>query len=111
MPTVIDKDIRPYHLAIYEAIREAWIDYGASPSRDELSQAVKCSLATVNQGIAVLRQRGYIEAPKYAVRMLKPTDINRVVLRAPPDPWDDLLPPKKYWTGTRKDRYHEPDVT
>lgn len=102
MPTVIDKTLRPFHLSVYEALTEAWRDYGSSPSKDELSRACRCSSTTVHQAIRELRRRGYILAPKHGIRALKPTDIDRVILLEEPDPWADLVPKPKYWSGVKE---------
>lgn len=98
MPTIIDPTLRPFHAAVYAAIREAWVDYGEAPSQHQLSLAVQCSSTTVHQALAELRRRGYIIQPKHSRKMVKPTDIDREILIKEPDPWDDLNEPKKYWT-------------
>lgn len=97
MPTKLDPTIRKFHLAVYEAIRECWIDYGVSPSQVELSHACLCSTTTVIQAIRELKKRGYITAQKSRARSLKPVDIDLRLIREPPDPWGELQPVKRYW--------------
>lgn len=94
---VVDDTLREPHVRIYAAILEAWTDYGWSPSHVELRDATHYSLTTVSKVVNDLKKKGYITAPKFQVRQLKPTDITRTLSAEPPPPWQDLTPPKKYF--------------
>ena len=69
----------------------------------ELSRACRCSTTGVVDAIKVLRAKGYIHAPRFQIRSLMPTDIERTISREPIDPWAELAPPKKYFVR-RKDK-------
>ena len=102
MPTILDPALRPFHIDVYNAIREAWTDYGSSPSKDELARACRCSSTTVHQAINSLCAKGHLIAPRFAARALKPVDIDRVLIREPIDPWATLVPPSKFWSGVKE---------
>lgn len=113
MANEVHPDMSPYHIRIYEAIREyLWYGIGQDPanrtdrslpgegpSKQELQLACRCSSTTVNQAFAELRRRGLIVAPKFGVRMVRPTDIERTISKAEPDPWAELSEEDgpKYW--------------
>jgi DNA-binding transcriptional MocR family regulator len=86
----IDETLRPFHAKIYQAIREAWTDYGMAPSQHEMMLAAQCSSTTVQQALKELRKRGYIVAPKHGTRAARPTDLHRIIRIEPPDPWAGL---------------------
>lgn len=90
MPHVIDATLRPIHAKVYMAVREAWLEHGIAPSQMELQLACQCSGTTVHQAIRELRKRGYVVAPKFAVRAIKPTDFERTISVKPLDPWAPL---------------------
>jgi len=90
MPHVIDPTLRPLHAKIYEAIREHWLTSGQGPSKLELMRACGVSMTTVIQATNELRRRGFVLAPKFSVRGIKPTDMERTVSTKPLDPWAEL---------------------
>jgi DNA-binding transcriptional MocR family regulator len=90
MPHVTDPTLRPTWVTVYAALREYWLLTGQGPSKDELMRAAKVSMTTVIQAINELRRRGYVVSPKFGVRQTKPTDLDRVISREPPDPWAEL---------------------
>lgn len=96
MPVVIDKTLRPVHIKVYAALREALIEHGICPSKVELRDATLLSITTVIKVINDLRRKGYIQAPKHGVRALRLTDMDRILALEEPDPWAELKP-KKYW--------------
>jgi len=93
---LVDPTLRPFHADVYAAIREAWLEHGFAPSQHELALACMCSSTTVINAIRELRKRGYIHAPKFAMRTVKPTDMERTISVEPLDPWGALVP-KKYF--------------
>lgn len=98
MPHVTDPTLRPTWVTVYAALRECWLVYGQGPSKDELMRACKISMTSVIQAIRELRSRGYVHAPKFAVRGVKPTDLNRTISNRPLDPWAELEDDQpKYW--------------
>lgn len=102
MPTKIDPSLRKTHASVYAALRECWLDYGQCPSQVELSHATQLSTTTVIQAIRELRKRGYILAPKFTARGMRPTDVDLEILTAKPDPWSELQPPRRYWKPDTK---------
>lgn len=87
---VVDPTLRPTWVTVYAALREYWLLSGQGPSKDELMRACKISMTTVIQAIRELRARGYVHAPKFTVRGVKPTDMDRTISKYPPDPWAEL---------------------
>lgn len=90
MPHVVDPELRNTWVTVYAALREYWMLSGQGPSKDELMRAAKVSMTTVIQAINELRRKGYVHAPKFAVRSCKPTDMNRTISNRPLDPWAEL---------------------
>ena len=98
MVHVVDPTIRELHAKVYEALREYWLLSGQGPSKDDIMRAVKCSMTTIIQAARELRNRGYIHAPKHAIKSMKPTDMDRTISKYPPDPWAELEEPTtKFW--------------
>lgn len=97
MTHVVDPSLRPPHIEVYNALLEAWREYGFSPSKIELRNATHYSITTVNKVVKDLKSKGYIYAPKFQVRALKPTDLDRTISIAPLPPWEDLTPKKVYF--------------
>jgi len=93
----VDPTLREPHIAVYDALREAWNEYGFSPSKIELRNATHYSITTVNKVVKDLKAKGYITAPKFQVRQMKPTDLDRTLSIAPLPPWEALTPPRKYF--------------
>ena len=102
MTHVVDPSLRDPHVKIYSAILEAWTDHGRSPSHVELRDATWYSLTTINKIVSDLKKKGYITAPKFQVRSLKPTDLSRTLSAEPLPPWNDLTPPKKWFKVTQR---------
>lgn len=94
---VVEPTFTDYDCAIYEALRQCWNDFGQCPSYELLQHACLCSAPTVRKAVMRLKAKGLITARKYAVKSLKPTDLDRRVVNREPDPWADLAPPKKYF--------------
>lgn len=97
----VEQDLTDYDVNIYEALRQAWNDFGLCPSYEQLQHACLCSAPTVRKAVTKLRAKGLITARKYQVRSLKPTDLDRRLVNKPPDPWADLAPPKKYFKASK----------
>lgn len=93
----IDPTLKSTHVKVYAALREAWVDYGWAPSQIEIRDACLLSVDTVRQALKELKRRGYITMPKHQVRSARPTDLERTIGNAPPDPWAELEPPKKFF--------------
>lgn len=86
----VHPDMSPYHVRVYEAVREHWWYKGSAPSQYELQIACRCSSTTVHQAFAELRRRGLVTAPKHGVRQVKPTDMTRTISVASLDPWAEI---------------------
>jgi DNA-binding transcriptional MocR family regulator len=98
MAHVVDPTLRNTWVTVYAALREYWLLSGQGPSKDELMRAAKISMTSVIQATRELRARGYITAPKFGVRQMKPTDLDRTISNRPPDPWAELEEPAtKFW--------------
>lgn len=101
VPHVVDPTLRNTWVTVYAALREYWLLAGQGPSKDELMRAAKVSMTTVIQAINELRRKGYVHAPKFQTRAVKPTDLDRTISNKPLDPWaelDDDTP--QYWNMT-----------
>lgn len=96
MPHQVDPTLRDPAVKMYAAIREAWLDYGKSPSQIELRDATGYSITTVVQSLKVLRDKGYIVNPKFGVRSIQLTDWERTLSNKPVDPWA-ALSETKFW--------------
>lgn len=97
MTEVIDEELTDNTIAVYAALLQCHNDFGESPSYQQLQHACQISAPTVRKAITVLKRKGLITAPKFQVRAIKPTDPERTLRNRPPDPWDALRPPKKYF--------------
>ncbi len=98
MVHVVDPELRPIWVKVYAALVEYWQLSGQGPSKDELMRACKCSMTSVIQAVNELRRKGYVTAPKFGVRSVKPTDLERSISREPPDPWAELdEEPQTFW--------------
>lgn len=93
----IDTELTDFDVKVYEALRQAINDFGMSPSNMELQHACLTSSATVYKAIRKLRRKGYIIAPKFHARAMRPTDSELELGNAPKNPWDNLVPPRKYF--------------
>ena len=93
----IDESLTPLQVKIYGAIREAWVDWGMSPSQVEIRNATLCSITTVMQALKILRAKGYISQVKFQARSLRPTDPDRVIANHPVYPWEELVPAQKFF--------------
>ena len=97
MTTVVDTDLTPVQARIYEAVRQCWRIYGQAPSQYEVQRAVGCSSTSVQNAYRVLKRKGYFSGTKFAVRGARPTDMEREVLCAPPDPFAAFDDPELFW--------------
>ena len=97
LPEIIDPELTDNTIHVYAAILQCTGDFGESPSYQQLQHACQISAPTVRKAITILKRKGLITAPKFQVRAIKPTDPERVLRNRPPDPWDELKPPKKYF--------------
>ena len=95
--TVIDPTLTPTTIHVYAALVECWQIYGQSPSQYELQVACRCSNTSIQKSIKALKDRGHILSAKFGVRSLKVVDMDRRVLRDPPDPFAELEEPVRYW--------------
>lgn len=96
MSVKVDPSLRDAAVTVYAAIAEAWNEYGESPTKQELRAATGYSLTTIQQAVETLRKKGYLEAPKFAVRALKLTDWELKLANREPDPWAPLEE-VKFW--------------
>lgn len=96
MTVHVDPELRDPAIAIYAALVEYWREYGKAPSKVELRTATGYSLTTITEASDDLRKRGYIVAPKFAARSMRPTDWDRKLANKPPDPWAPLAE-TKFW--------------
>jgi SOS-response transcriptional repressor LexA len=94
---VIDTTLRDSHVKIYEVLRQYVAMTGKSPSKQELARGASLSIVTVYQAEKALKEKGYIESTKDEIRSMRPTDLDRLILNAEPDPWEELEDPKLYW--------------
>ena len=63
----------------------------------QIQHACRISAPTVRKAIKDLKSRGLIVAPKFQVRAIKPTDLERTVSNRELSPWDAVAPEKKYF--------------
>lgn len=97
MPHVVDPGLTKAWCEVYEAMRQAWTDFGVGPSQSELCKATGYSAMTIRDAFRNLRANGHIVAPKYGARTAKPVDLERTISiseELAPKPWDS---PKQYW--------------
>lgn len=94
---VVDPTLTPTAIHVYEAIRTCWQTYDAAPSQYELQVACRCSSTSIQKAFKALKDRGHILVPKHATRYVRPVDMERRVLRDPPDPFSELQPEHQYW--------------
>lgn len=98
MTIVIDPTLTPTTVHVYAALVECWELYGMSPSQYELQVACRCSNTSIQKSIKALRDKGFITAPKFGVRSIKPTDFDRKIYKEPPDPFEELAyDGPRYW--------------
>lgn len=95
--TVIDPTLTPTTIHVYAALVECWRVYGQSPSQYELRVACHCSSTSIQNALRILRDKGHIRREKFSVRGIHPVDMDRRVLRDPPDPFAELEEPHVYW--------------
>lgn len=93
----IDPSLKDHTIKVYAALLQCWRDHGQSPSYQNLEHACGISAPTVRKAVKALKEKGYVLAPKFQARSIKPTDLDRVLLNKVPNPWDSLAPPKKYF--------------
>jgi hypothetical protein len=99
---IIDPTLTPTTVHVYAALVDCWRIYGMSPSQYELQVACRCSNTSIQKSLKNLRDRGHIISPKYGVRAIRPVDMDRRVLRDPPDPFAELEEPVRYWKDAPK---------
>lgn len=97
MTHVVDETLSDHTVEVYAAILQAHRDFGESPSYMQIQHACRISAPTVRKAITALKARGLIVAPKFQVRAIKPTDLDRTISNRPPNPWDSIAPPKRYF--------------
>lgn len=97
MPITVDKTLTKLNTRVYEAIRTCWQIYGEGPSQYNLQRACGCSSTSIQNSLRILRSRGYIVSPKFAIKSAKPSDPDRVLLNDDPDPFAELEEPEKFW--------------
>ena len=97
MTHVVDEDLTSYDVKVYAAVLQAWNDFGISPSYIELQQGCFCSSPTIRKAIQKLKKKGYVTAPKYQVRAIRPTDPERTISNKPLAPWASLAPPRRFF--------------
>lgn len=95
--TIIDEELTDNTIHVYQAILQAVTDFGESPSYQQIQHACHISAPTVRKAITILKRKGFIVAPKFQVKAIKPTDVSRTLRNRPPDPWEELQPPRKYF--------------
>lgn len=103
MPHVVDPTLTEAWCEVYEALRQAWEDFGVAPSKRELQQATGLSSTTINNAYRELKRAGHITAPKFTTRAGKPVDITRTLSVTPdmaPQPWDEHAT-NRIWSGIR----------
>lgn len=97
MPNVIDPTLTDHTIEIYAAILQAHNEFGIAPSYMELQHACRVSSPTVRKAIIELKKRGYVSAPKFQVRAIKPTDPDRTLANREPKPWEGMVKPRRYF--------------
>lgn len=97
MTHLVDPTLTDHTIDVYAAILQAHKDFGESPSYMQIQHACRISAPTVRKAIKDLKSRGLITAPKFQVRAIKPTDLERTVSNREPSPWDAVAPEKKYF--------------
>lgn len=102
MNHIVDPSLTTLEIKIYEALQQAWNDFGVCPSRMQLQHAVLCSAPVVSNAIKKFKAKGYAIAPKYQVKSIRLTDPTRTISREPLSPWDELAPPRKYFEETTR---------
>lgn len=94
---VVDESLTDHTIEVYAALLQAHLDFGESPSYIQIQHACRISAPTVRKAIRDLKAKGFITAPKFQVRAIKPTDLERTLSNRAPNPWDAVAPPKKYF--------------
>ena len=86
----VDEEITELWCEIYEAIRQAWLDYGMAPTQKELMDACSCSVHSVTNAFKNLERRGHVTYKPFQPRSVKPTDLNRHLFRYKLAPWETM---------------------
>jgi DNA-binding MarR family transcriptional regulator len=97
MPTVVDPKLRPSHLEIYEAIRQAWLHKHIGPSKKDLHRATGYSTTTIMTVINDLHKKGHVTYEKFKERGTRPVDLSRKLSATPVAPWDEDLDTPQIW--------------
>ena len=101
MIRVIDPTLTDHTVEVYAAILQAHNEFGTAPSYMEIQHACRISAPTVRKAISALKKKGFITAPKFQVRALKPTDPERTLSNHEPKPWEALVKPKRYFKAAQ----------
>ena len=86
----IDATLSDKWCEVYEAIRQAWIEFGHGPTLAETARASHCTITTVKLAISKLRERKLATYHKHELRSAKPTSLTTRVLNRTIDPWEEL---------------------
>lgn len=101
MPHVVDPTLTEPWCRVYEALRQAWEEFGVAPSKLELRQATGYSSTTINNAYRELKRAGHITSSKFTARSGKPVDITRTISSSEalaPQPWDEVST-ERMWSG------------
>ena len=97
MPVVVDPTLRPTHLAVYEAIRQAWLHKNIGPSIRDISRATGYSTTSIYTAINELQAKNHVIRHKFKERGLHPVDLARKLSDTPIAPWDEDLDTPQIW--------------
>ena len=86
----VDGEITELWCEIYEAIRQAWLDYGFAPAQSEIQKACGCSAVSVVNAYKNLERKGYVTYKPYQGRSVKPTNLDRRLIRYELKPWETM---------------------
>lgn len=94
----VDPEISEMVAKVYNSLREFVALSGEGPSKMQLAHSCLLSTVSVYKAEKILVKKGYITSPKGESRMMRPTDLDRVLAHQPVDPWDELdLDKPKFW--------------
>lgn len=90
MPQVVDPNLTALQLEIYEYVRTYWLSHGYAPTQREIQLATHCSGTAVRNAMRALGNGKHITTQRFVERSITPVDLQRTLVRYPPDPWENL---------------------
>lgn len=97
MAVVVDTDLPPAYVNVYNALREAILNHGICPSQKELYRATGYTIETIRRAYATLHRKGYIQRGFYKARSVTLPDPSLVLSLKPLAPWEEDLNIPRVW--------------